>query len=132
MTDQDDTKAQPTLPGMEEEALYGGEIGPLERAVQLQIEALQRMGIIEEHHVGQCVLARAAARDIDRSTGKGAPSGRAQLLRVMNEILATLPAPETQSKDQLDELNKLLAQAEAEEAERRAIAARSKKPEPKQ
>ncbi len=127
MTDENDTITQPTLPGLEEEALYGGEIGPLERAVSLQIVALQRMGIIEEHHVGQCVLARATARDIDRSTGKGAPSGRAQLLRVMNEILSTLPAPETQSKDQLDELNNLLAQAAADEAARRDEAARAKK-----
>ena len=56
-----------------------------------QIEALHRLGYIEPHHAGQVQLALVAARDIDWSTGRGAPSGRANLLRVMNEILERLP-----------------------------------------
>lgn len=75
--------------------------GGLEKMVRVQVEKLRTLGYIEEHHSAKVELAIVAARDIDRSTGKGAPSGRANLLRVMNEILETLPQPEQASQDAL-------------------------------
>lgn len=70
------------------------EPGPVERGVTEQVEQLRRDGWITVHHAGTVALVLRAARDVDESAGKGAPSGRANLLRVMNEILAELPAPE--------------------------------------
>jgi hypothetical protein len=66
------------------------------------VEQLKKLGYIELHHAGMVELALHAARDVDRSYGRGAPSGRANLLRVMNEILESLPQPEAASKDALD------------------------------
>lgn len=65
--------------------------GPVESGVISQLEALRKEGYLSLEHSGLEALAIAAARDVDLSTGKGAPSGRAQLLRTMNEILANLP-----------------------------------------
>lgn len=92
-----------TLPGLElpiapevpgDESVYV--------ATRRQLAQLAKLGYIEEHHAGKVQLALAAARDIDRSQGRGAPSGRANLYRVMNEILETIPQPEAASKDALD------------------------------
>jgi len=78
--------------------------GSLEASVVEQIAALRRLGYIEPHHAAQVQLALVAARDIDWSTGRGAPSGRANLLRVMNEILERLPQPVAASTDKLSEI----------------------------
>lgn len=94
-----------TLPGMELGRVEGSAPeGTLQHSVALQVRALQTMGYIEEHHAAQVHLALVAARDIDMSTGRGAPSGRANLLRVMNEILERLPQPEAASVDKLGEV----------------------------
>lgn len=78
--------------------------GRVEGAVQRQLDKLRDLGYIEDHHAGLAELALETARDIDRSRGKGAPSGRANLLRVMNEVLDTLPHPEAASTDQLTQV----------------------------
>jgi len=78
--------------------------GSMEKAIGRQVDVLRRLGYIEDHHAGQVELALHTARDVDRSFGKGAPSGRANLLRVMNEILESLPHPEAASRDKLDEV----------------------------
>lgn len=90
-----------TLPGLEPPTPPSGS---LERSVRDQVTKLEQLGYIEAHHAGLVELALVTARDIDRSFGKGAPSGRANLLRVMKEIFEILPQPETASKDTLDEL----------------------------
>lgn len=82
--------------------------GSMEKAVHAQVEVLRRLSYIEPHHAAQVELALHAARDLDRSVGRGAPSGRANLLRVMNEILESLPQPEAASKDALDGVLELL------------------------
>jgi len=92
---------QPTIPGLEPPTLQNGAVAA---EVSRQVEKLRDLGYIEDHHAGLVALALATARDIDRSFGKGAPSGRANLLRVMNEILQTLPQPEMASKSKLDEV----------------------------
>ena len=89
-----------TLSGLD----YAYPAGTLEIELGKQISALRDLGYIEPHHSGLVALALATAHDIDRSAGRGAPSGRANLLRVMNEILQTLPQPETASKDKLDDV----------------------------
>ena len=92
---------QPTIAGLEPPTLPRGTV---EAEVRRQVAKLQELGYIEDHHAGLVALAVATAADIDRSFGKGAPSGRANLLRVMNEILQTLPQPEMASKSKLDEV----------------------------
>lgn len=91
-----------TLPGLElpAPAPSGGTV--VRDAMQRQLDKLRSLGYIEEHHDGLVQLALTVAADIDRSGGKGAPSGRANLYRVMNEILETIPQPEAASKDALD------------------------------
>jgi hypothetical protein len=101
-----------TLPGFEQPT---PPVGPLEAAVTAQVDKLTELGYIESHHAGQVELAKVTARDIDRSFGKGAPSGRANLLRVMNEILETLPQPEAASKDKLDEVVEALRHDDEDE-----------------
>ena len=97
------------LPGMTVDQVRGpAEEGSLEEAVRMQVEALQSLGYIESHHAAQVQLAVVAARDIDHSTGRGAPSGRANLLRVMNEILEGLPQPVAASADKLQEVLMIL------------------------
>jgi hypothetical protein len=91
---------QPALVDLAPEA---SETGSLEESVRKQVARLRELGYIEGHHDGLVELAIVTARDIDRSFGRGAPSGRANLLRVMNEILDALPQPETASRDTLDE-----------------------------
>ena len=92
---------QPTIAGLDLPII---EAGTLEVEVRKQVTALQDLGYLERHHAGLVALATTTARDLDRSFGRGAPSGRANLLRVMNEILMTLPQPEAASKDKLDEV----------------------------
>jgi hypothetical protein len=95
------TDTATTLPGFDVAAPPAGD---LETHVQKQITKLQALGYIEDHHAGLVQLALVTARDIDRSFGKGAPSGRANLLRVMNEVLSTLPQPEAASRDSLEQV----------------------------
>ena len=94
-------EVHPTIPGLEPPTLPAGS---LEAEVRRQVTKLQDLGYIEDHHAGLVALATATAADIDRTAGRGAPSGRANLLRVMNEILQTLPQPEMASKSKLDEV----------------------------
>jgi hypothetical protein len=77
-------------------------VGGMEQATKTQLDKLRELGYIEDHHAGLVQLALVTARTIDRSEGKGAPSGTANLLRVMNEILESVPQPESASKDTLD------------------------------
>lgn len=79
-------------------------IGKLEAAVNDQVQKLRDLGFIEQHHAGLVELALVTARDIDHSVGRGAPSGRANLLRVMNEILEGMPQPAAASRDALDDV----------------------------
>lgn len=100
MTNPDET---PTLAGLEiPEAAPNGLGTVVYDAMRRQIAQLVKLGYIEEHHVGKVQLALTVAADIDRSGSRGAPSGRANLYRVMNEILETIPQPEAASKDALD------------------------------
>jgi hypothetical protein len=119
MSDYDD-EIEPTLPGLELPSAKneGGDL--VTTAVTAQVAALRSLGYIEDHHAGQVALALAAARDIDRSFGRGAPSGRANLLRVMNEILESLPQPETASKDKLDQVLQVILSEEGADDEVRA------------
>lgn len=89
------------LPGLEPPTMPTGQ---LEAQVRAQIEALQSLGYVEAHHAGLCALAIVTARDLDTTTGHGKPYARANLLRVMNEILMSLPQPETASRDKLDDV----------------------------
>lgn len=83
-----------TFPGFAVKKEETTEAGPVELGIAVQIERLTEDGWITGHHAGQVALAIRAARDVDQSQGKGAPSGRANLLRVMKEILEMLPQPE--------------------------------------
>ena len=94
-------EVQPVIPGLEQATPSAGS---LEQATTKQIDRLRELGYLEDHHAGLAELARVAARDIDLSFGRGAPSGRANLLRVMNEIFESLPQPEQASKDALSEV----------------------------
>lgn len=74
--------------------------GAVEIGVKNQLDALETAGHLTAEHAGVRALALTAARDVDMSTGVGAPSGRAQLLRTLNEILASLPvAPPAAEQD---------------------------------
>lgn len=95
------TEEEPTLPGLELPELPAGD---LEAEVRKQLDQLQRLGYLEPHHAGLAALALVTAADIDRSRGRGAPSGRANLYRVMNEIFEALPQPEQASKDALEQV----------------------------
>src|SRR5690606_32202726 len=86
----------PELPGLEVKKDDPNVIGPVEAGISEQVDRLRGDGWITPHHAGFVALALRAARDVDQSAGKGAPSGRANLLRVMNEILESLPHPEDQ------------------------------------
>lgn len=88
---------------------YDSEPGPVESGVAEQISKLIADGLVTQHHSARVQLALRAARDVDQSAGKGAPSGRANLLRVMNEILAELPALEVQSTTDLDRMLEAMA-----------------------
>lgn len=91
------------------------EVGPLEEATKRQIAKLTEDGFLSDAHAGQAALAIIAARDADRSQGRGAPSGRANLYRVLNEIFSNIPQPEPVSQDQLDAaVEAIRAAAEAE------------------
>lgn len=107
---------EPTLPGLELPALPNGD---LEVEVRKQLDQLARLGYLEPHHAGLAALAIVTAQDIDRSKGRGAPSGRANLYRVMNEIFEALPQPEQASKDALEQV---LDALRAEEPNARASA----------
>lgn len=96
------TETAPELPGLERPKDDPDQIGPVEIGITAQVAQLTADGWITGHHAGLVALALRTARDVDQSTGKGAPSGRANLLRVMNEILDSLPSPEDQSGDALD------------------------------
>lgn len=91
-----------TLPGMDVKKPENTEPGPVQIGIQAQIEKLTEDGWISMHHAGQVALAVRAAQDVDQSAGKGAPSGRANLLRAMKEILEMLPQPELIQGDSLD------------------------------
>lgn len=101
-----------TLPGLETPKYP---TGSLEKAVNEQVASLQSLGYIEPHHAAKVELALVTARDIDRSYGRGAPSGRANLLRVMNEILETIPQPEAASADKLAEVVAALRDSDDDE-----------------
>lgn len=74
--------------------------GAVEIGVKNQLDALEKAGHLTAEHAGVRALALTAARDVDMSAGQGAPSGRAQLLRTLNEILASLPvAPPAAEED---------------------------------
>ena len=90
------------LPGLGLSPTEPHELGEVERATVEQIDALREMGYIEAHHAGQVALARVTARALDRSIGKGAASGQANLSRAMKEIFEMLPQPEAASSDALD------------------------------
>lgn len=94
------------LPGFEAEESKVFQIGPVETGIKQQIDRLTADGWVTDHHAGQVALAIRAARDVDESAGKGAPSGRANLLRAMKEILEMLPQPEASTDG---EFNQLLA-----------------------
>jgi hypothetical protein len=79
---------------MEPAAPEPAETGPVEIGVKAQVAELERGGWITAAHAGAVALALRAARDVDQSEGKGAPSGRANLLRSAKEILEMLPGPE--------------------------------------
>lgn len=96
------TQRSEKVPGLFDLEQPAREKGPLEEAIEVQIAALEADGFIDAKHAGLKQLALTAARDVDRSEGRGAPSGRANLLRVMNEILANVPQPEQANQDQLD------------------------------
>lgn len=92
----------PELPGFELKKDDPNVIGPVETGITKQVNQLTADGWVTTNHAGYVALAIRAARDVDQSAGKGAPSGRANLLRVMNEILESLPHPEDTSGDALD------------------------------
>jgi hypothetical protein len=122
---QDQEKSSATLPGLEHESgstSLTAPAGPMELAAQRQVDALTRQGHLEEHHAGLVALTLAAARDIDRSFGRGAPSGRANLLRVMREIFEILPAPVAASQDMLDTVLSALRSDHDEDAPHPAYA----------
>lgn len=119
MTNETRTEAA-MLPGLEPPKEADGSLAA---AVAKQIEALKSLGYIEMNHAAQVELALVAARDIDRSFGKGAPSGRANLLRVMNEILESLPQPEAASKDKLDEVVAAMLHDDEDEVSHAVLAA---------
>lgn len=105
MTDEtapDSTENAGYLPGLAPPPPDPGEPGPVEVGIMAQVEKLREDGWITGHHAGQVALAIRTARDVDKSEGKGAPSGRANLLRVMKEILEMLPQPEQAASDALD------------------------------
>jgi ribosomal protein S12 methylthiotransferase accessory factor YcaO len=87
-----------------------GKLGPMEQSVVEQMDSLRSQGYIENHHAAVVMLARIAARDLDTSQGKGAPSGRANLIRAMKEILETVPMPEAASKDALADVVAAMSQ----------------------
>ena len=91
-----------TLPGLAPKPPKKPDPGPVEIGIRAQVTKLSEDGWITEHHAGQVALAVRAAQDVDQSAGKGAPSGRANLLRAMKEILEMLPQPEAIQGDALD------------------------------
>lgn len=113
-TERDETEL--ALPGLEQPSAWSplsSAPGPLELALDKQLDALRREELLGDLHAGRVELARSAARDLDRSVGRGAPSGRANLLRVYNEILDGLPQPETAAANTMDELAALLRDGES-------------------
>lgn len=90
------------LPGFAQKPQYSQGPGPVEQGIAEQVEILKADGWITAHHAGQVALAVRTARDVDQSQGRGAPSGRANLLRVMKEVLEMLPQPEAAAGDALD------------------------------
>lgn len=79
------------LPGMPEP---GRITSDLTRSVQIMIDARRSSGIITEIDEAVAALVLAAARKLDATAGLGRPSGRAQLLAAMSDLLEQLPAPE--------------------------------------
>ncbi|MCB4209170.1 hypothetical protein [Arthrobacter sp. UM1] len=98
---QDDAENNGYLPGL---APPKPEMGELERATRRTVRAMQKEGLLTPMHEAQAVLAIQAAGDIDRSMGEGKPSGRAMLIKAMNDVLAQLPevvAAEVSTADKL-------------------------------
>ena len=79
------------LPGMPES---GRITSDLTRSVQVMIAARRSSGIITELDEAIAGLVLAAAQKLDATAGTGRPSGRAQLLAAMSDLLEQLPAPE--------------------------------------
>lgn len=102
----------PVLPGFEVTPPDSGKAGYVETATLLMVEALKADGWITAHHAGPVALAVVTARRVDKSEGRGAPSGQANLLRAMKEIYELLPAPENQSSDALDKALAVMMQNE--------------------
>lgn len=90
------------LPGLEPPELDPAHRGPVEVGVRKEIENKRAAGLIDDSFAGWEALAIRAARDVDQSAGIGAPSGRAKLLEVLNQILANLPQQETTQTTDLD------------------------------
>jgi hypothetical protein len=95
------TETTPALFAVEPETPKISAPGPMEASIIKQMDSLRSQGYIEDHHAGLVMLARIAAADLDTSQGRGAPSGRANLIRAVKEILEIVPAPEAASKDAL-------------------------------
>lgn len=114
---QNPAETAPMLPGLEAPTPPALPVGQLELHIRKQTDSLTDLGYLEDHHAGLVHLAIVTAQDIDRSQGRGAPSGRANLLRVMNEILESLPQPEAASKDKLDLVLDALRDTTADELE---------------
>lgn len=78
------------------------EPGEVEAGVREQIEHLRGQQLLTAAHAGQVALAIRTARDVDESRGIGAPSGRAKLMEVLNDILGELPQLEQRDPGMLD------------------------------
>lgn len=91
------------IPGLEPiQTAFSGKPGYVEQATVIMVQSLRNDGWITDYHAGPVALAIVTARRVDRSEGKGAPSGQANLLRAMKEIFELLPSPEQASSDALD------------------------------
>ena len=99
-----DAVAPSYLPGFEEKPT---EIGEVEKAFTQQMDMLLKDKVMTPAHAGLRSLVLTTARAVDSIKASDAASGRANLIRALNEVSARLPEPKTEELSALDRLEAL-------------------------
>lgn len=89
------------IPGLEPKRT---EKGNVEVEMEKQINKLRELGLINDAHSGTVALCILAARNVDEMGDRGAPSGRAQLLKSVSDVFAMLPSADDVSDDAVDKI----------------------------
>lgn len=84
-------------------------IGEVEAGYIEQIRELEKLGAMTAAHTGIKTLVLKAARAVDQIKPNDAASGRANLLKALNDIASRLPEPPTTAISTLDTIREIMS-----------------------